>query len=125
VSAGVDLARLRRLAALPGAPGQTLAEELAAAFIAVGPETIADLRALATAGDAVTLQRRAHSLRGNSLMLGVDAFATLLDRLEASAEAGDAAAWPAQIAAVADAWPATAAALSAAVQHLPDASSEA
>ncbi len=112
---------LARLAALPGANGQTLAAELVEAYLARMPESLDRCAALVAERGAEELCRTAHSLRGSALLLGANVLAALLLEVELAAERGAFDACPAALEAVAAEWPATAEALRSAATALPGA----
>lgn len=78
------------LARYPGNPG--LVDELSAVFMRTTETSLAALRQAIDAGDAATLSREAHALRGAAASVRAEAIQTGAARIESCAEAGDLAA---------------------------------
>jgi HPt (histidine-containing phosphotransfer) domain-containing protein len=60
-------------------------EEIVSAFVAQGPERVSELNAAASRGDAATLRRLAHNLKGTAATLGLLSLARACRSLEGSA----------------------------------------
>lgn len=78
--------------------------DLIGQFFADTPVQIAALRDAHACGDLATLARAAHSVAGSSSTFGLQALRSAALALEESAETGQTAAMPAQIAAVSAAY---------------------
>lgn len=78
------------LARYPGNPA--LVDELSAVFMRTTESSLAALRQAIDAGDAATLGREAHALRGAAASVRAEAIQAGATRIESCAEAGDLAA---------------------------------
>ncbi|HET9700686.1 MAG TPA: CHASE domain-containing protein [Burkholderiales bacterium] len=76
-----------RLLDEPGSP--SLMQSLLREYLAQAPDSIAQIKAAARAGDAPLLARRAHKFTGTSLTFGSRGLATVCHELEVMAKAGD------------------------------------
>jgi HPt (histidine-containing phosphotransfer) domain-containing protein len=86
----VDFSVIAELRAL-GDPGEDMAAEIIAVFLAHAPEQLLALRQAFDAGDAPAVDRVAHRLRGSALGVGARQLAAILAAIEAAARAGDLA----------------------------------
>lgn len=84
----LDPAVLDRLRALEEASGEPLGD-LVALFVDDGEQRLGELKAALAAGDANTIGRVAHGLKGTSANYGAHELPDLCDRLVRSAAAGD------------------------------------
>jgi len=103
----VNPALIGQLARLPGADGQDLGAELVGRFAESLVTLFPRLRELAAAGNAATLARDAHSLRGSAAMLGAVTIAELAQALESTAQSGSLERTEALITALEAEWPLT------------------
>jgi HPt (histidine-containing phosphotransfer) domain-containing protein len=87
--------------------------ELAAAYLAEGPNDLAALAAAAAAGDAAGTVRPAHTLKSSSAALGAARLAALCRQIEYAGREGRVASAD-EVATVQSTWQATAQALAAA-----------
>ena len=84
----LDKAALGELRESVGDDPEFLAE-LVDEFVADTPGQLESLRAAASAGDATSARRAAHTLKGNSRTFGAGDLASLCHEAEAAAEAGN------------------------------------
>ncbi len=70
------------------AGGQALLERIAVAFATAAEERVAGMRAAAASGDAATLERLAHALKGSAAQLGAHDLRDAAAALEHAAAAG-------------------------------------
>lgn len=68
---------------------QAFVAELIDELLTDAPQQLATLREAATAGDAETTRRAAHTLKGNGRTFGATEFASLCQEVEAAAANGD------------------------------------
>lgn len=85
----LDLDTVRELAELDGQAGAPLALELLEAFAADARRTLLRMRVCAWLGDATTLAREAHRLKGSSGSVGAARLQAECLALERCARAGD------------------------------------
>ncbi|MCB1033258.1 MAG: Hpt domain-containing protein, partial [Acidobacteria bacterium] len=86
-----DHSAIDSLRRLGESTGQHLIRELVVSFSRRSREGARTLREAGEAGDAATLERLAHSLRGIAAQLGAAALAATLEDIETLAEAGELA----------------------------------
>jgi len=84
----LDTAVLGELRESVGDDPEYLAE-LMDDFLADAPDQLESLRRAATAGDATTARRAAHTLKGNGRTFGAGELASLCEQAEAAATAGE------------------------------------
>ena len=90
-----DPAALESLREVNPEDGGAFVRELVAIFLHDTPARIAEISAALAAGDAPTLTRAAHSIKGSAGNFGAEQLAAISRAIETHAKAGDLAALPA------------------------------
>ena len=86
----IDHTVLDRLRGPPGDPIESVMKEVLELYRTAAPTLLAGIGAGLDAGDAVSAERAAHSLRGSSLNVGAAALAEALTAVEGALRRGDA-----------------------------------
>jgi HPt (histidine-containing phosphotransfer) domain-containing protein len=73
---------------------EELAQELVSDFLELFPGQLAEVRAAASAGDAVAVRSAAHRLKGSCLAVGANALGEILRQCEDAAREGNIAESP-------------------------------